>query len=266
VTSAVAADLDHQLELAVRAALAGGDVIRSAEGAGSTQSKGTGDYVTEVDRRSEAAIARVLRAGTPDVPILAEEEGGTRGERYWVVDPLDGTANFVHGFPIVGVSVALVEGASPVAGVVHAPFLGETYAGRRGGGAELRMEPGAPKPLRVSSRGPDTAIVGTGFPFRNKSLVPRYLPVFGRCFERFEDLRRPGAAALDLAWVAAGVFDGFFELNLSPWDVAAGALLVREAGGVVTDWEGGDAWLESGNILAGSPNVHEALLEIAAAR
>ena len=106
--------------------------------------------------------------------------------------------------------------------------------------------------------------MGTGFPFRDKSRVPRYLPVFERCFERFEDLRRPGAAALDLAWVAAGVFDGFFELNLAPWDVAAGALLVQEAGGIVSDWTGGDDWLETGDILAGSPAVHRALLEIAA--
>jgi myo-inositol-1(or 4)-monophosphatase len=256
--------LDQLTDVALRAALSGGEVIRSSLGAGRVQAKGTGDYVTEVDRASEAEIGQVLRAGASEVPILAEEEGGSRGERYWVVDPLDGTANFLHGFPIVGVSVALVEAGTSVVGVVHAPFLGETYVGSRGGGAELRKGPAPPKPLRVSSREPDTAIVGTGFPFRNKSLVPRYLPVFGRCFDRFEDLRRPGAAALDLAWVAAGVFDGFFELNLSPWDVAAGALLVREAGGVVTDWDGhADNWLESGNILAGSKAVHEVLLELA---
>src|SRR5207237_10430951 len=126
----------------------------------------------------------------------------------------------------------------------------------RDGGAGLRRGRGPGRPLRRSDRAPGTASVGTGFPCRDKSLVPRYLPVFERCFERFEDLRRPGAAALDLAWVAAGVFDGFFELNLSPWDVAAGALLVREAGGVVTDWEGDERrWLDTGNILAGSPAV-----------
>jgi len=115
----------------------------------------------------------------------------------------------------------------------------------------------------VADRKPSEAVVGTGFPFRDRTVVPRYLAMFERCFERFEDLRRPGAAALDLAWTAAGVFDGFFELHLSPWDVAAGGLLVEEAGGVVTDWDGGDTWLRSGDILAGPPAVHEALLELA---
>lgn len=253
-------DLKRLLEIALRAAFAGGEIIRDAESPGSAETKGAGDYVTGVDRASEAAIGRVLAEATPEIDVLAEEEGGRASDRYWAVDPLDGTANFLHRFPVVGVSVGLVEGGKPTVGVVHAPFLLETYTATAGAGARRVDGP----PLAVSTRDPRAAIVGTGFPFRDKSLVPRYLPVFERCFERFEDLRRPGAAALDLAWVAAGVFDGFFELNLSPWDVAAGALLVREGGGVVTDWEGDDRrWLETGNILAGSPAVHEALLEIA---
>jgi myo-inositol-1(or 4)-monophosphatase len=256
----VSLDLERLRDVALRAARSGSEVIRGAKGAGSTASKGAGDYVTEVDRASEAAIATILREATPEIPVLAEEEGGTAGERYWVVDPLDGTANFLHGFPVVGVSISLVVEGVPVVGVVHAPFLEQTHVATRGGGASSL--PGTT--LRVSARDPAAAIVGTGFPFRDKSLVPRYLPVFERCFERFEDLRRPGAAALDLAWVAAGVFDGFFELHLSPWDVAAGGLLVREAGGIVTDWEGDERrWLETGNILAGSPAVHAELLEIA---
>jgi myo-inositol-1(or 4)-monophosphatase len=192
---------------------------------------------------------------------LAEERGGRTRTQYWVVDPLDGTANFLHGFPIVGVSVALVEEGMPVVGAVDAPFLDVVFVAARGYGAEVR-ESGRTDRLRTSHREPEQAIVATGFPFRDKSLVPRYLPVFGRSLERFEDLRRAGAAALDLAWVAAGVFDGFFELNLSPWDVAAGALLVQEAGGRVSDWNGGDTWLQTGDILAGSLAVHEALLEI----
>jgi len=253
-------DLEGLLEIALRAALAGSEVIRTSETPGTPESKGAGDYVTEVDRASEAAIGRILAQATPQIDVLAEEEGGRVSETYWAVDPLDGTANFLHGLPIVAVSVALVKRGEPAVGVVHAPFLDETYAAGRGRGAQ-RI--GGPK-LRISKRDPRAAIVGTGFPFRDKSLVPRYLPVFARCFERFEDLRRPGAAALDLAWVAAGVFDGFFELNLSPWDVAAGGILVREAGGVVTDWDGDERrWLETGNILAGSPPVHAALLEIA---
>jgi myo-inositol-1(or 4)-monophosphatase len=252
-------------EVAVRAAEAGGEVIRRSLGLRVvSRTKGTGDYVSDVDRQSEEAIRGVLLEES-GISVVAEESGGVPAERYWVVDPLDGTTNFLHGFRIVGVSVALVEEGEPSVGVVHAPFLGETYVGVRGGGAELLRPGDQPTRLAVARRPPDRAVVGTGFPFRSKGLVSRYLPVFERSFERFEDLRRPGAAALDLAWVAGGVFDGFFELNLSPWDVAAGALLVLEAGGRVSDWEGGDTWLETGDILAGSPEVHEALVEVATA-
>lgn len=224
--------------------------------------KGAGDYVTEVDRASERAIREVLGAAAPQIPVLGEEGGGAPAERFWAVDPLDGTTNYLHGFPIVGVSVGLVESGRPVVGVVHAPFLGDTYLGARGLGARLERPGAEPAPLRVSARPPERAIVGTGFPFRRKQVLPRYKATMDRCLERFEDLRRPGAASLDLAWVAAGVFEGFFELGLSTWDVAAGALLIEEAGGVVTDWEGGPGYL-SGDILAGSPAVHAGLLAIA---
>jgi len=252
------------LEIARHAAEAGGEIVaRSAGRPLAGETKGAGDYVTEVDRASEQTIRDLLAAETPDIPVLAEEAGGAAAERRWVVDPLDGTTNHLHGFPIVGVSVALVESGRPSVGAVHAPFLAETSVAHRGAGAWL-LRPGAePRALRVSDRAPAQAVVGTGFPFRTRAAVPRYLAMFERCFERFEDLRRPGAASLDLAWVAAGVFDGFFELNLSPWDVAAGALLIEEAGGVVTDWEGGDGWLETGDILAGPPAVHSALLQLA---
>ena len=254
---------------AAEAAAAGSAVIlRAAAERGShqvaTEAKGaSGDYVTEVDRASERAVVEVLREAT-GLPTLGEEGGGREAERYWVIDPLDGTTNFVHGFPVVGVSVALVEQGRPVAGVVQAPFLGETYAGGRGEGAEIRRGGGAAAPLRVSERDPDRAVVGTGTPFRHKDLLARYLAVFGAALERFEDLRRPGAASLDLAWTAAGVFDGFFELGLSAWDVAAGGLLIEEAGGRVTDWTGGPDYL-SGDILAGPPEVHVELLRLARA-
>lgn len=250
-------------EVAVRAAQAGGEVIRRSFGRSIVgEAKGAGDYVTPADRESEEAIRAIL-VDDSGISVLAEESGGVPADRYWVVDPLDGTTNFLHRFPIVAVSVALVEDGEPSVGVVHAPFLAETYVGARGEGAEVLRPGQEPQRLAVARRPPTEAVVGTGFPFRSKDLVPRYLPVFERCFERFEDLRRPGAAALDLAWVAAGVFDGFFELNLSTWDVAAGALLVREAGGLVSDWDGGATWLRTGNILAGSPDVHAALVEIA---
>lgn len=259
-------------DLAERAAERGGEVILAALAAHGSAARAAadkslpGDYVTEVDLASERAIAQVLRAADPGIPILAEESGrsGDLGDRYWVVDPLDGTTNFVHGFPIVGVSVALVDGGSPVAGAVHAPFLGETYGAEQGHGAWLTETAREPVRLLVSAREPARAVVGTGFPFRRAERLPRYLRAFSGALERFEDLRRPGAASLDLAWVAAGVSEGFFELGLAPWDVAAGGLLIREAGGVVTDWHGGDDWLR-GDILAGSLQVHAELLGLARA-
>lgn len=249
------------LELADRAALRGGALL-AREGPGPVvESKGAGDYVTEVDRASERAIREVLGEGTPDIPVVGEEAGGVGGRRSWVVDPLDGTTNYVHGFPVVGVSVALVEDGTPIVGVVHAPFLGQTCLGAKGLGARVRT--GRREVVaRVSGRPLEQAVVGTGFPFRRKGLLPRYIAAFEACLERFEDLRRPGAAALDLAWVAAGTFEGFFELGLAPWDVAAGALLIEEAGGVVSDWQGGPDYL-GGDILAGSPAIHATLLEIA---
>jgi myo-inositol-1(or 4)-monophosphatase len=252
------------LELAERAAVRGGALVARHGPAPTAEAKGPGDYVTEVDRASERAIREVLGEGTPDLPVVGEEAGGAGGRRYWLVDPLDGTTNYVHGFPVVGVSVALVEYGRPTVGVVHAPFLGQTFLGARGLGARVRTG-GREVEARVSGRPVEQAVVGTGFPFRRKHILPRYLAVFEACFERFEDLRRPGAAALDLAWVAAGAFEGFFELGLAPWDVAAGALLIEEAGGAVSDWQGGSDYL-GGDILAGSAAVHAELLEIARKR
>jgi myo-inositol-1(or 4)-monophosphatase len=255
-----ASDLGGYRDLAVRAALQGGRVILEARGrVGEVRAKGAGDYVTEADRASERAIGEVLRGAAPRIPVVGEELGGdeTR-DRFWLVDPLDGTTNFVHGFPVVGVSVALIEDGRPVAGAVHAPFLGETWSAARGlGAAEAN---GAS--LQVSDRPPEKAVVGTGFPFRSKHRLDEYLAVFVPALRRFEDLRRPGAVCLDLAWVASGVFDGFFELGLGDYDVAAGGLLVEEAGGLVTDWTGGPGYL-SGDILAGPPQVHDELTRLA---
>lgn len=247
-------------DLARRAALEGGRVIReSGAAAGEIEEKGSGDYVTRVDRAAEEASIALLLAEDPASHVVGEERGGDRGERYWLVDPLDGTTNFVHGLPIVGVSVALVERGRPTIGAVHAPFLHATFTAARGGGAEQDG-----RPLRVSSRDPSEAVVATGFPFRYKHRLPQFHRVFLPALEAFEDLRRAGAASLDLAWTAAGVFDGFFELGLSPWDVAAGALLIEEAGGVISDWSGGGDYL-AGDVLAGSPAVHKMLLEMALA-
>ena len=257
--------LSREVSVAARAAERGAEVILAAglDGFAAVQDKGSpGDYVTEVDLAAERAIADLLANEGGGVGMHGEESGGADIADAWLVDPLDGTTNFAHGFPLVGVSVALVRDGSPVAGAVCAPFLSHTWVAGRGEGAWLSGAGSNTRRLRVSDRGVERAVVATGFPFRRKDLLPRYLRAFEAALSRFEDLRRPGAAALDLAWVAAGVFDGFFELALAPWDVAAGGLLIEEAGGVVTDWDGGNRWL-SGDIVAGPPDVHTALLEVA---
>jgi len=258
--------LSHEVSLAARAAELGASVVRSA-GLGadaSVQAKGLpGDYVTDVDVAAERAIRELLDAEGGGIGVHGEEGGGAGVADAWVVDPLDGTTNFSRGFWAVGVSVALVQGGRPVAGAVCAPFLGETWSAGRGEGAWRRRDGSDElERLSVSDRPVERAVVGTGFPFRRKDLLTRYLRTFEGALSRFEDLRRPGAAALDLAWVATGVFDGFFELALAPWDVAAGGLLIEEAGGVVTDWSGGHGWLR-GDIVAGTAAVHEMLLSLA---
>src|SRR6476620_4842302 len=256
-------DLERMRAAARRAVFVGGDAIRAGGRPSTGAAKGLpGDWVTEVDLASEAAIRSFLHEETPDVAMLGEESGGVTEGLRWVVDPLDGTTNFLHRYPAVGVSVALVEDQISVAGATDAPVLGDTWQAARGAGAVWEPGGGAAEPGRVSERPPEQGVVGTGFPFRRKDRLPRYLAAFGGALERFEDLRRPGAACLDLAWAACGVFDGFFELGLAPWDVAAGGLLVGEAGGRVTDWEGGAGYL-SGDILAGSPAVYGELRRIA---
>ncbi|MGH2630658.1 MAG: inositol monophosphatase family protein [Actinomycetota bacterium] len=259
--------LSREATVAARAAERGAQVVRAAGlgGAAGLRAKALpGDYVTSVDLDAERAIGELLAVEGGGVPMHGEESGGSGVSDAWVVDPLDGTTNFAHGFRAVGVSVALVREGKPVAGAVVAPFLSEAWVAGRGEGAwSIGPEAEAPVRLRVSDRSVERAVVATGFPFRRKDLLStRYLPLFEGALSRFEDLRRPGAAALDLAWVAAGVFDGFFELALAPWDVAAGGLLIEEAGGLVSDWGGGDGWL-AGDMLAGGAAVHEELLGLA---
>jgi myo-inositol-1(or 4)-monophosphatase len=243
------------------AARAGGAVVTQNFGtARNVRTKAPGDWVSAVDIDSEAAVREVLSLET-GLPVFGEEAGGERAALGWLVDPLDGTANFLHGFDAVGVSVALVRDGVPVVGVVFAPLLDRTWTATLGGGATCDG-----RPIRVSERAPEQAICATGFPFRRPDVRPAYLTMLGASMDRFEDLRRVGAASLDLCWVAEGVFDGFFEIGLGPWDVAAGALVIREAGGVVTDWAGDDgAWLSSGDILAAPPRVHATLRELAGA-
>jgi myo-inositol-1(or 4)-monophosphatase len=251
------------LPVALRAARAGAAVVLQSglpRPGAAAERKGAGDYVTETDRRSEAAILEVLARETPGIAVVAEEGGGVQSDSMWAVDPLDGTTNFTRGFPVVAVSVGLVDGGVPVVGVVIAPFLNLEFAVARGAGANLNGER-LPQLPRVD---PSEAVVATAYPFRKKALLTRYRPVVDGAAQRFEDLRRAGAAALDLAWTASGTFDGYFELNVNPWDVAAGAALVLEVGGRVSDWSGGQTWLETGDVFAASPAVHEILLELAA--
>jgi myo-inositol-1(or 4)-monophosphatase len=222
--------------------------------------KGRRNLVSVADRESESFIKQEISRRYPSHRVLGEEFGGGDGdgEWLWYVDPLDGTTNFVHGHPIFCVSIAVARAGRLLAGVVHAPALGETYAAAEGGGARRNGTP-----IRVS---PETdlshALLATGFPYALDTLEENNLRYFDRFSHRALAIRRCGAAAIDLAWVASGVYDGFWELGLHPWDVAAGALLVREAGGRVSDLAGGDAFLESGRIAAANQVLHGSILKV----
>ncbi len=216
------------------------------------------DLVTAADVGAERLVVEQLRALGDGAAIEAEEETSDEASEglRWFLDPLDGTVNFVHGIPMFSVSLALYRGADPLFGVVHAPRLGETFVAARGAGCWLLQAPGGPSRLSVSATSElSEAILATGFPYRRGELANSNLENFGRFFHDVRGLRRLGSAALDLAYVAAGRLDGFWELHLSPFDVAAGALLVREAGGVVQDFGGGGRWLRGGEILACAPGL-----------
>jgi len=250
------------LDAAVEAAVEGGRVLlpnwRNLPH-GSVEEKTKNDFVTHADRESEERIIGVLRGRFPGDAFLAEE-GGARGgaaagSRVWIIDPLDGTSNFVSGFPFWCVSIAAREGDELVAAVVFDPLRDEMYTAERGGGAWRNGTR-----LSVTGRPDlDGAFVATGFPFRNRHKIDSYLALFKAVFVHARAIRRAGSAALDLAYVAAGVFDGFFEFRLAPWDVAAGALLIEEAGGVLTDFDGGKRYLDRGNVVAGPPGVADGI-------
>jgi myo-inositol-1(or 4)-monophosphatase len=256
---------DELLSVAVAAAYAGGSVLLRLYGSADlgAEEKAKNDLVSRADRESEAAIVGHLQRAFPRHSFLAEEggrvAGASGGELEWIVDPLDGTTNFLRGVPFFCVSIACVEAGRPVVGVVLDPLRGDLFTATRGGGAwrgatalSIRDRPGL-----------DAAVLATGFPFKAHDALDAYLTLFREIFFEARAIRRCGAAALDLAYTAAGVFDGFFEFRLAPWDVAAGALLIEEAGGVVTDLDGGQRWLYGGNVLAGAPGVQRRLREIA---
>jgi myo-inositol-1(or 4)-monophosphatase len=233
-------------------------VERPADPSGWT-SKSARDFVTEVDRTAERMIAELVLAAEPDAQIVGEELSPkivTQG-LVWIVDPLDGTTNFLHDFPSYAVSIAAAVDGVVEAGVVHHITRNEVYTASRGAGAWVGS-----RRLKVSAiENPGFALIGTGFPFKDESRLEEYQVQFGRVAVAASGIRRPGSAALDLAEVAAGRFDGFWEQHLSAWDMAAGSLLIREAGGAVTDFTGRDIGIEHTGVVAGNPAIHRWLLD-----
>ncbi len=222
--------------------------------------KAPNDFVSDVDLACEASIIQSIQEYYPDHCIMAEE-GGTTGnpdsEYRWIIDPLDGTSNYLHGLPHFAVSIALEIRGRLVHGVIYDPVREELFSASRGEGALLND-----RRIRCSKRTSlENALIGTGFPFRKRRLMPAYQAMFNSFFDQCEDLRRAGSASLDLAYVAAGRLDGFFEIGLQPWDMAAGALIVREAGGVVVDFGGEDDYMQTGNIIAAPFKVVPVMLK-----
>jgi len=254
------------LGIAVRAARRAGAIINRAArdiDVLSVTRKRHNDFVTEVDKSAEQAIIEILHRAYPDHAILAEESGATAGtagesEYTWIIDPLDGTTNFIHGFPQYAVSIGLRHKGVLVQGVVYDPTNNELFTASRGRGAFLNE-----RRIRVSKRiRLNEALIGTGFPFRDFEGLDEYLSMFRELTARTAGLRRAGAAALDIAYVAAGRLDGFWEMGLSPWDMAAGALMVQEAGGLVGDFRGDSGYLESGRMICGAPKIFAQLVQV----
>jgi myo-inositol-1(or 4)-monophosphatase len=248
------------LQTARRAAVAAGEVLLGAQQADLlVERKAEVDLVTDADRAAERAALTLIRQAHPEDEIVAEESGEHAGGsgRRWLVDPLDGTTNFAHGHPHFSVSIAVEERGRLVAGVVHDPLRAETFTAVRGRGASL-----GECDLRVSATGTlDEALLGTGFPYDRRGHAAAYLVFVERLLARAQGIRRAGSAALDLAYVAAGRLDGFWEWKLAPWDVAAGRLLVEEAGGRVTAADGTEHVLDGSSIVASNGRLHRGLVE-----
>ncbi|PPC95066.1 MAG: inositol monophosphatase [Methylotenera sp.] len=250
------------LSNAVKAAREAGRIINRASndvGALNIQSKSINDFVSEVDHAAEAAIIHILKDAYPDHGFLGEESGDTNkdAENIWIIDPLDGTTNFLHNFPQYCVSIALQQNGVLTQAVIYDPVRNDLFTATKGRGAFLND-----KRIRVSNRAKlQQSLIGTGFPFRDFTHLDTYLAMMKDMIKKTTGIRRPGSAALDLAYVAAGYTDGFFEINLSAWDIAAGGLLVQEAGGMVGDFEGNESWLQTGNIVAANPKVFAQMLQ-----
>ncbi len=250
------------LNIAVRAARKAGSVINRAtlDGAGfEVRAKQQNDFVTRVDHAAEEAILEIVRKSYPDHAVLAEESGAVAGvaEYEWIIDPLDGTTNFIHGFPQYCVSIAIRRRDELAHGVIYDPNRNELFTASKGSGAYLNdRRVRVSKCLRLGE-----ALVGTGFPFREGARIDLYSNQLKNIMQKCAGVRRAGAAALDLAYVACGRLDAFWELGLSPWDMAAGALLIQEAGGLVGDLSGESGFLESGEVACATPKIFPTLLE-----
>ena len=254
---------DFHLAACVSCARAGGRVLMDYWGRQrdyAVREKGRNDFVTIVDREAEAAIVRIVRERFPDHAILAEESPPSEGRLgyRWYIDPLDGTTNFIHGYPLFAVSVGVSDPQGMRAAAVYDPVRDELFTAARGHGAHLNGEPIRTSSAETLSR----SLLVTGIPFRSLARLDQYLTSLRSFILGASGLRRDGSAALDLAYVACGRYEGFWEMSLSPWDVAAGSLIVREAGGVVTDFSGRDRYIESGDIIAANPHVHASMLRI----
>lgn len=252
------------LNIAIKAARRAGSIISRASfdvDKLNVKRKQQNDFVSEVDRAAEDAVIRIIQEAYPDHAFHAEESGITgQSEHVWIIDPLDGTTNFLHGFPQYCVSICVQHKGALMHAVIYDPTRNELFTASRGGGSFLNE-----RRMRVSKHGQlDEALIGTGFPFRQMDHIDDYLRAFKTVAQSTAGIRRPGSAALDLAYVACGRYDGFWEMGLAPWDMAAGALLIKEAGGLVTDFDGAEDYLNQGNIVAGTPKVFAPLLKIVA--
>ena len=253
------------VNIAVRAARRAGELmIRQLNRLESLEitEKSRNEYVTEVDRIAEDAIIEVIYDHYPDHSILAEESGQRGSNEFqWIIDPLDGTTNFIHGFPVFAVSIAVTHNGQLEHGVVYDPLRQEIFTASRGQGAQVDG-----RKIRVSKRpSMQHSLIATGFPYRgDKEHLDNYLEMLKSVIEVSAGIRRPGSAALDLCYVAAGRVDGFWELGLNIWDIAAGALMIKEAGGRISDFHGTDAYLQSGDVVAGSPKIYAGLSKLLA--
>lgn len=249
------------LNIAIRAARSAGNIIvQNLDKVDqlAVRTKDRNDFVTEIDQKAEQVIIATLRKAYPDHGILAEESGQSGNDEFqWIIDPLDGTTNYLHGFPQFSVSIALRHKGRLEQGVVYDPLRQELFTATRGSGAQLNE-----RRIRVSKQTSlEGALLGTGFPFKAQQHLDTYLQTFRSLFPQTSGIRRVGSAALDLSYVAAGRLDGFWEIGLNIWDMAAGVLLIQEAGGLSGDFSGGHDFLESGNLVSGTPKLFAEILK-----